>query len=184
MPVDYDNNDLDLNAADTRCSRDEHIRKVLQFLHLGRILLLDCILDILDPSKLDFMVFQKLFLSNPSGKLTQMLDLIFEDDCGRAHLLCWMTPHATDLLCMKISDEMDDVKRLLGGTLGSITLESLRAWDVNTFIGSVVNKKAPITSHILQTAAQTDHAKQTNKIKTSSTVWKPCLTHLSSMYSG
>ncbi|KAF8122107.1 hypothetical protein EV363DRAFT_1231468, partial [Boletus edulis] len=79
-----------------------------------------------------------------------------------------MEPHAIDLVCTKVSDEMDDVKRSLGGTLGSITPESLRGWDVNTFIGSVVNEKAPVTGRILQTAARTDRAKK-NKIKTSST---------------
>ena len=35
MPVDYNNNDPDPDAADTRCSHDEHIQKVLQFLRLG-----------------------------------------------------------------------------------------------------------------------------------------------------
>ena len=115
MPVDYDNNDPDLDASDTRCSHDERIRKVLQFLRLGRISLLDCILDILDPSKPEFMLSRKLFLSNPSGKLIRMLDLIFENDRGRAHLLRWVEPHATDLLCTKISDEM--VSRSLGPRL-------------------------------------------------------------------
>ncbi|KAF8119144.1 hypothetical protein EV363DRAFT_1593479 [Boletus edulis] len=167
MPVASDN-DVDLDTPDTRCGRDERIRNVLQFLRQSRFSLLDCILDILDPSKPDFVVSRKLFLSNPSGKLTRMLDLIFGNDHGRVHLLRWMEPHAIDLVCTKVSDEMDDVKRLLGGTLGSITPESLRGWDVNTFIGSVVNEKAPVTGRILQTAARTDRAKK-NKIKTSST---------------
>ena len=70
MPVDSDN-EISLDAADTRqYTRDECIQMVLQFLCLGRILLLNCILDFLDPSKPDFMVYQKLFLLNPSGKLT------------------------------------------------------------------------------------------------------------------
>ncbi|KAF8130337.1 hypothetical protein EV363DRAFT_1584323 [Boletus edulis] len=167
MPVASDT-DMELDAPDTRWSHDERIRKVLQFLRQGRISLLDCILDILDPSKLGFVACRKLFLSNPSGKLTRMLDLIFGNDHGRVHLLRWMEPHAIDLVCTKVSNEMDDVKRSLGGTLGSITPESLRGWDVNTFIGSVVNEKAPVTGRILQTAARTDRAKK-NKIKTSST---------------
>ncbi|KAG8213612.1 hypothetical protein J3R82DRAFT_10297 [Butyriboletus roseoflavus] len=153
MPV-ASNDEIELDAPHTRCSCDECIQKVLQILRLGCISLLDCILDILNPSRSDFMVYQKLFLANPFGKLTQILDLIFENDYGRAHLLHWMEPHTIDLLCMKISDEMDDVKRLLGGTLSSITPESLRAWDVNTFIGSVINERAPITDCILQIAVQ------------------------------
>ncbi|KAF8449417.1 hypothetical protein L210DRAFT_3388010 [Boletus edulis BED1] len=84
-----------------------------------------------------------------------------------------MEPHAIDLVCTKVSNEMDDVKRSLGGTLGSITPESLRGWDVNTFIGSVVNEKAPVTGRILQTAARTDRAKK-NKIKTSIDLSKAC----------
>ena len=107
--------------------QDKNLNKKYQDSQQGRISLLDCILDILDPSKLEFILSRKLFLSNPSGKLIQMLDLIFENDHGHVHLLCWVEPHATDLLCTKISDEMDNVKRSLGGTLGSITPESLHA---------------------------------------------------------
>lgn len=73
--------------------------------------------------------------------------------------------HAINLLSTKISDETNDVKRSLGGTLSSIT----------PFIGSMVNEKAPITDRTLQTAAQTDRAKQKNKIKSCSTVRKPGL---------
>lgn len=104
-----------------------------------------------------------------------MLDLIFKNDHSLVHFLHWMEPHRIDLLCTKISDEMDGVKKLLGGTLSSITPESLRAWDINMFIGSMVNKRALITGCMLQIAAQTDHAKQKHKIKSCSTVRKPCL---------
>ena len=82
MLVDYDNNDLDPDVVDTQCGRNERIRKVLQFLRLSHISLLDCILDILDTLKPNFTV--RRFLFNPSGKLTRMLDLIFENDRGRA----------------------------------------------------------------------------------------------------
>ena len=68
MPVDYDNNDLDPDVVDIRCSRNERIRKVLQFLRLGYISLLDCILDILDTLKPNFTI--RRFLFNPSGKFT------------------------------------------------------------------------------------------------------------------
>ncbi|KAG9310625.1 hypothetical protein JVU11DRAFT_9193 [Chiua virens] len=88
----------------------------LQILRRGRISLLDRILDILDPSKSDFVVYRTLFFTNPSGKFTGMLDLIFENDHGRVNLLHWMEPHATKLVSEKIADEMDDVKSILGGT--------------------------------------------------------------------
>ena len=68
MPVDYDNDDLDPDVVDIRCSRNERIRKVLQFLRLGYISLLDCILDILDTLKPNFTI--RRFLFNPSGKFT------------------------------------------------------------------------------------------------------------------
>ena len=77
-----------------------------------------------------------------------MLDLVFENDCGRAHLLRWMEPHAIELVSDWIAHEMDDVKKALGATVSSITPETLRKWDVNTFVGSVVDEKAPITGHI------------------------------------
>ncbi|KAH0832143.1 hypothetical protein J3R83DRAFT_13053 [Lanmaoa asiatica] len=170
-----DNMDIDHVAAARGTARDEHIRQALQILRQGRISLLDCLFDVLDPSKQEFAVQRRNFLANSSGKFTRLLDLIFETDSGRKHLLDWMEPHAIDLVSDRIASEMDDVKRRLGGTVTSITPESLRIWDINTFIGSVVNEKAPITGRILQTAAQTDRAKQKNKVKSCSTVRTPVL---------
>ncbi|KAF8122361.1 hypothetical protein EV363DRAFT_1094268, partial [Boletus edulis] len=154
------------------------IRNALQVLRGGRLSLLDCVLHILDSSKQDFAAYRRLFLANPSGKLIKMLDLLFETEQGRTHLLRWMEPHAVDLVSQKVSDEMDVVKKTLGGTVGTITPDSLRTWDINTFIGSLVDTKAPVTGHILRTAAETDRAKQKNKIKSCSTACNVIITQL------
>ncbi|KAF9224862.1 hypothetical protein BS17DRAFT_751805 [Gyrodon lividus] len=169
---------MEVDTTDTRCGRDERVRKALQILRLGRISLLDCILDILDPSKTHLAVYRRLFFVDPSGKFTKMLDRIFENDRGRAHLLRWMEPHAIELVSDKITSEMDNVKSALTGTISSITPESLLAWDVNMFIGTLVEEAAPITGHMLNTAAQTERAKQQNKIKSCSTACNVIVTQL------
>ncbi|KAF9226424.1 hypothetical protein BS17DRAFT_878968 [Gyrodon lividus] len=153
--------EMEVDTTDTRCGRGERARKALQVLRLGRISL-DCILDILDPSKTHLAVYRRLFFN----------------DCGRAHLLRWMEPHAIELVPDKITSEMDNVKSALTGTISSITPESLLAWDVNMFIGTLVEEAAPITGHMLKTAAQTERAKQQNKIKSCSTACNVIVTQL------
>ena len=118
MPVDYNNNDPDLNASDTRCSCDERIRKVLQFLCLGCISLLDCILNILDPLKLEFMLSRKLFLS--SSTWTWLIFLLnnwswrmsdasrgrwplYIPSCSGETIRCWYLPVLIICRCFKLS---------------------------------------------------------------------------------
>ncbi|KAF8834574.1 hypothetical protein BDN67DRAFT_985220 [Paxillus ammoniavirescens] len=107
-----------------------------------------------------------------------MLNCIFESDRSCANLLHWMEPHAIELVSDKIISEMDDVKSALTGTISLITPETLLAWDINMFIGTLVKETAPITSHMLKTAVQTKHAKQQNKIKSCSTACNVIITQL------
>ncbi|KIJ05902.1 hypothetical protein PAXINDRAFT_20870 [Paxillus involutus ATCC 200175] len=161
--------DGDLDVADTRYSRHERIQQALHVIRSGRISFLDFILAILDPSEPDFLTYRTRFLADSSGKFAKMLDRIHENERGRVHLLRWIEPRAVELVCEKIMSEMDDVKSALAGTIKTITPESLLSWDVNTFIGSVVDQSAPTTGQVLKTAARTERARENNTIKTGET---------------
>jgi hypothetical protein len=65
---------------------------------------------------------------------------------------------------------MDMVKEALRGTLDSVTPEFLSTWDLDSTMRNVVVPKAPVLHHILRCAAQSDNARQKNKIKDCSTV--------------
>ncbi|KIL00546.1 hypothetical protein PAXRUDRAFT_806398 [Paxillus rubicundulus Ve08.2h10] len=79
-----------------------------------------------------------------------MLDCIHENERGCVHLLRWIEPRAVELVSEKIMSKMDDVKSALAGTIKTITPKSLLSWDVNTFIGSVVDPSAPTTGQYVE----------------------------------
>ncbi|KAF8545684.1 hypothetical protein OG21DRAFT_1428847, partial [Imleria badia] len=74
-------------------------------------------------------------------------------------------PHAIGLVSDTVIKEMDAVKTALAWSIDTTTPESLLQWDVNAFIGPLVENSAPTIGHLLHTAAQTRHAKEENKIK-------------------
>jgi len=72
-----------------------------------------------------------------------------------------MLPHALEVICGKVSDEMDvvqEAEKLPG--LGSITPEFIKAWHVSGH-----QEKAPYLFEILLAAAETASAKEKNKKK-------------------
>ena len=73
----------------------------------------------------------------------------------------WMLPHALEVICRKVSDEMDvvqEVEKLPG--LDAITPEFIEAWRVSGH-----QEKAPFLFEILLAAAETVSAKEKNKKK-------------------
>ncbi|KAI9573491.1 hypothetical protein HD554DRAFT_2013121 [Boletus coccyginus] len=93
-----------------------------------------------------------------------------------------MEPHTIDLVSNKITKEMDEVKVALEWKINAITPESLLTWDVNSFIGPLVEKSAPILGHLLQVAAQTKRAKE-NKTKSCTTACNVIVTQLAKEWS-
>jgi len=84
----------------------------------------------------------------------------------------WFRPRVISSVSTVINQEMDAVKEILRGTLDSITPEFLLTWDLNSTIQNAVVSKAPVLNlnSILHRAAQTDRAKDKNKLKECSTV--------------
>jgi len=99
------------------------------------------------------------------GTLEKMFDHLFADSRGRARILDWFHPHAIAYVSDTVSNEMDIVKETLRGTLDSVTPEFLSTWDLNSTMQNVVVLKAPVLHHILRCAAQSDNAREKNKIK-------------------
>lgn len=106
----------------------------------------------------------------PVGKLEKMLDCLFADSRGRTQMMEWFRPCIISSVSAVISQEMDAVKEVLRGTLDSITPEFLLTWDLNSTIQNAVISKAPVLNSILHRTAQTDRAKDKNKLKDCSTV--------------
>ena len=164
---------IDEIIENARWTHDDRLRAVLKILRKGRISLLDFILYILqsEPDKSDSIAtYRDRFFDNPSSKLIKLLDCIIEDKQGYALVLSWMEPHAIRLVSDKVSKEMDAIKTALTWLINTTTPESLLTWNVDAFIGPLVDNNAPTLGRILQAAAQFKRAKEVNKIKSCTTV--------------
>jgi hypothetical protein len=162
----------------SRLSSTERIKAAIKILRDGRISILDFMLKILDPSEACF-AYNRDRIFNCSrqkkmnvdvgkaavGKLEKMFDCLFADSRGCTRMIEWFRPRVISSVSTIISQEMDAVKEVLRGTLDSITLEFLLTWDLNSTIQNAVVSKAPVLNSILHRAAQTDRAKDKNKLR-------------------
>ena len=62
---------------------------------------------------------------------------------------------------------MDDIKAILMWTINTTIPENLLAWDVDAFIGLVVDNNAPTLGHLLHVAAE---RRENNKFTSCTTV--------------
>jgi len=152
----------------SRLSPNDRIRKALSILRMGRLSLIDCIIKVLDPSELEFSVYRDRFYA--SSKLHALLDHVYSDHRGQAQFTSWMTPHAIEFVSHTVYREMDNVKAALYATIDTIHPQSLVTQDLNSIVANIVKEKAPVLGLVLSSAAQTDRAKEKNKVKSCSTV--------------
>jgi hypothetical protein len=147
--------------ASVRVSRTDKFGKVLALLRDGNLSPFDLVLEILDDCNPEYTGYRVELYKDGNRKLPQILDSIIAVHTGRAKLLSWMRPHALELVCGVIDEEMDSVNKadLLPG-LAAITPDFIQAWTVSN-----LQDRAPFLMEILLRAAETSLAKEKNKIK-------------------
>ena len=146
---------IDKIIENPQWTHNDQLWVVLKILQKGRISLLNFILYILqsEPDKSDSNVtYWDRFFNNPSSKLIKLLDCIIEDKQGYALMLSWMEPHTIRLVSDKVSKEMDAIKTALTWSINTTTPESYLTWNVDVFIGLLVDNNAPTLGRILQAA--------------------------------
>jgi hypothetical protein len=146
--------------------------KVLQaFTDAGRSPL-ELILDILDSGQHEYENYRSRWFSPASNKLSLLLDRIFAHPKGHDLVLQWMQPHALDSVCSSISSEMDlAVKELSLPSVEHVSSEFISHWTLETIVEPAY-QLCPSLSRVLEAAAQTEEARQKNKIKFPKTVGK------------
>lgn len=139
----------------TRAQRFEDVLGILREGHLSPF---DLMVELLDDSNLKYWAYRNELYKEENKKLSEILELIFSNAPGKEKLTEWMLPHALEVICGKVSDEMDvvqEAERLPG--LDAITPEFIKAWRVSGH-----QEKAPCLFEILSAAAET---KEKNKKK-------------------
>ena len=160
---DSDRNSLKPPPSKEFKSRAQRFEDVLGILREGRISPFELMIELLDDSNLKYWAYRNELYKEENKKLNVILDLIFLKAplAGKEKMTEWMLPHALEVICRKVSNEMDvmqEVEKLPG--LDAITPEFIETWRI-----SGQQEKAPYLFGILLAAAETASAKEKNKKK-------------------
>ena len=151
-----DRNSLKPPSTKESKSRAQRFEDVLGILRERRISPFDLVIELLDDSNSKYWAYRNELYEAENKKLNEILDLIFLNAPGKEKLTEWMLPHALEVICRKVSNEMDAVQeaeKLLG--LDAITPEFIEAWRISGH-----QEKAPYLFEILLAAAETASAKE------------------------
>lgn len=84
----------------------------------------------------------------------------------------WMRPHAVDLVCNIIHEEIDHAKLHLHIMTTEITPEFISSWDINGLIELLSSQVTPVWSQILEAATELKGAKAKSNSRNCQTVMK------------
>ena len=162
------------NTAPASASRsgnwDDCKKKVLMLLSDAGRSPLDIILNILDLRQEEYEQYRSRWFSSNCSKFSALLDHTFEHPKGRGLILHWFSPHLLELVCSTVASEMDlVVKELSLLSVEHVSSKFISKWTLERVVEPAM-QLCPSLLHILEVAAQTEEAKQKNKIKLLKTV--------------
>jgi hypothetical protein len=148
-------------AAKPRSSDYEKIDSIIQYLRSLQISPFQLILQVLNPDDWHYDQSRNHLYREDSTRLSDLVEAIMRDKDGKRKLLECMRPHLLDFACCTVAEQMAERRAtsILSG-IGVVTPEFIDAWNIEDEIDTT-----PFLTRILETAAQTEHAKAHNKIK-------------------
>ncbi|KAH9036081.1 hypothetical protein EDB84DRAFT_1398153 [Lactarius hengduanensis] len=152
---------VDVESHPSRMSRSERIKKAISLLKDGWLSPFDLILEVLNEYNADYTGYRNELYKEKSSKLQRILDSILAAESGKRKLWSWIQPHALEIVCETIDEEMDSITEEdhLPG-LSAITPDFIKSWTVANG-----QERAPCLTGILLRAAETSRAKENNKKK-------------------
>ncbi|KAJ7639893.1 hypothetical protein B0H17DRAFT_1216787 [Mycena rosella] len=120
------------------------IHNILADLRRERISPIDILLQVLDPDDIDYDRYRGNLYREDSTKLSELLERIMGDYNGKEKLLQCMRPHLVEFAWIAV-----------------VTPEFIENWNLDEDTDAT-----PFLTQILETAAQTEHARVHNKKKT------------------
>ncbi|KAF7371830.1 hypothetical protein MVEN_00039800 [Mycena venus] len=119
------------------------------------------ILQVLNPDDWHYDYYRNHLYREDSTRFSDLIEAIMRDEHGKMKLLECMRPHLLDFACSTVAEQMEERRAtLILSGIGVITPEFINAWNIEEEVDTT-----PFLTHILETAAQTEHAKAHNKIK-------------------
>jgi hypothetical protein len=120
------------------------------------------LLHLLGPDTSNPLARTAFFRRTNEDNICQLLSTILEDDKGSRILKKWIVPHAVDIVCDLVNEEMEAAKPSLFMTTAQTTPEFVEGWDINAIMGPIAMDITPTWSSVLHAASEPkgSHEKQ------------------------
>jgi len=112
----------------------------------------DLLLQILEGGD-EFEGHRQSLLSSQSIALVSLLNKLMSNEIIFPVMQKWMKPHALDLVCKVVDEEIESAKSILKMTTTDVTPEFIEQWDITQLMG-VVTEKTPTWSAVLEAATE------------------------------
>ena len=112
------------------------------------------LLHLLGPDTSNPLACIAFFCQTNEDNICQLLSTILEDDKGSRILKKWMVPHAVNIVCDLVSEEMEATRPNLFMTTAQMTLELIEGWDINMIMDPITKDITPTWSSVLHAASE------------------------------
>ncbi|KAK7016069.1 hypothetical protein R3P38DRAFT_3203850 [Favolaschia claudopus] len=144
-----------------RLSTYQKIDRILAELRHGRISPVDVLIQVLDSDDISYDRYRGHLYREDSGKLMELVEKIMGDDSGQRKLLDCMRPHLQDFACETVSNEMESLHDVsILPKVSAVTAEFIENFNLDENLAMT-----PFLTSILTSAAQSERAKDENKLK-------------------
>jgi hypothetical protein len=117
----------------------------------------DLLLQVLDGGD-EFEGYQQSLLSSNSVVLVFLLNKLVDSERFSSVMHEWMKPHALNLICKMVDQEIESSKPDLKMSTAKVMPEFIEQWDITKLMGAIA-QKTPTWSVVLQAATESRSSK-------------------------
>lgn len=161
LPAFKDVSRNDLRPTDTKprlrkkkTTKVEAIRTVQNILLDADLTPTLLLLHLLGPETSNPLARTAFFRRTNEANICELLSTILEDDKGSRIFKKWMVPHAVNIVCDLVNEEMEAAKPNLFMTTAQTTPEFIEGWDINAIMDPITKDITPTWSSVLHAASE------------------------------
>ena len=134
--------------------KDAEAQNALATLRAAQITPTEFLIWLISGNSNDLATFRSSFYSvTNKTHLEELFNTIWVDEKGRETFKAWMKPHALDLVCDDIHQEMECAKPSLFMNVEEVTPDFISTWDIHAIMGPI-SKITPSWSAVLKAATE------------------------------
>lgn len=153
-PVSPTDTRLGLRLRKKKTTKVEAIKSVQNILLEADLTPTLLLLHLLGPNTSNPLARAAFFRRTNEDNICQLLSTIIEDEKGSRIFKKWMVPHAVNIVCDLVNEEMEAAKPNLFMTTAQTTPEFVEGWDINTIMDPISKDITPTWSSVLHAASE------------------------------